>query len=172
LGPADKFPLPSISVLPLIIAICVLTTYVLRPSLRHRPKWTRPFVQELNDMPEVLESDAKKHQEHSILALLIVCLAGLTLQLVMAMYPVFHMEALYLAASWVMHLHTRKDYHLQSHADHSMPHSCHRPTKDSSCWTTHNHNCRVGDSDYSSCTCPLRVRDSRYPRNFGNLNSA
>lgn len=123
-------------------------------------------------MPEVLESDAKKHQEHSILALLIVCLAGLTLQLVMAMYPVFHMEALYLAASWVMHLHTRKDYHLQSHADHSMPHSCHRPTKDSSCWTTHNHNCRVGDSDYSSCTCPLRVRDSRYPRNFGNLNSA
>lgn len=153
LGPADKSHLPSFSVLPLVITICVLTTYIIRPFLQHRPKWTRPFVQELSEVPEVLESDDKKRPEHSIIALLIACLAGLTLQLVTAMYPVFHMEALYLAASWVLHPHTRKDYYLQIHADHSMPHSCHRPTKDSSYWVAYNHSWRVRNSGYSPHTC-------------------
>ena len=74
----------------------------------------RPFVKELSEPQEMLEPISKKRPERSSIALLVSCLAGLTLQLVTAVYPLFDLEVLYLALSWVLCSRAPKEYYLPS----------------------------------------------------------
>ena len=85
----------SLALLPALIAILVLITWLLKPLNRFRPQWTKPFIQELADVHE-------SKMTRSTTTLLILIPFGLALQLVTALYPFPSLTALLLVLPWVI----------------------------------------------------------------------
>ena len=97
----EKCFLPIISLLPGIIAIIVLFTRVLHPLIGKRFSWLRPFVVEYDENNKVLVLDSKKRFSSQTITLLLLSNTGLTLELVVLLYPKPRFTALLPAISWV-----------------------------------------------------------------------
>ena len=89
-----------LAILPALIAILVLITWLSKPLYRFRPQWTKPFIEELNEQAEVQKIGSKITPSTTTLLVLIPC--GLALQLVTALYPFPSLTAVLLVLPWVI----------------------------------------------------------------------
>ena len=88
-----------LAILPVLVAISVLISWLLTPLYRFRPQWMKPFIEELHEQAEVQKTDRKITRSTTSLLILIPC--GLALQLVTALYPLPSLSAVLIALSWV-----------------------------------------------------------------------
>ena len=72
---------------PAVVAICVLLARICQPLWSHRPRWTKPFLEELNKHGEVHDQDHKMHYPRLTTALLVLVPVGLAIQVVTAVIP-------------------------------------------------------------------------------------
>lgn len=72
---------------PAVVAICVLLARLCQPLLPHRPRWTKPFIEELNKHGEVHDQDHKMYYPRLTTALLVLVSIGLAIQVVTAVFP-------------------------------------------------------------------------------------
>ena len=88
-----------LALLPVLVAILVLTVWLSSPLYRFRPQWTKPFIEELHEQAEVHKTDRKITRSTTLLLILVPC--GLALQLVTALYLLPSLSAVLIALSWV-----------------------------------------------------------------------
>ena len=72
---------------PAVVAICVLLARICQPLWSHRPRWTKPFIEELSKHGEVHDQDHKMHCPRLTTALLVLVPIGLAIQVVTAVFP-------------------------------------------------------------------------------------
>ena len=63
-----------------VVAICVLLVRLCQPLLPYRPRWTKPFIEELSKHGEVLDLDHKMYYSCLSTALLVLVPTSLALQ--------------------------------------------------------------------------------------------
>ena len=83
----DERVIRIIYAFPAFVAICVLLARLCQPLLPHRPRWTKPFIEELNKHEEVYDQDHKMHYPRLTTALLLLVPISLTIQVVTAIFP-------------------------------------------------------------------------------------
>ena len=71
---------------PAFVAICVLLARLCQPLLPHRPRWTKPFIEELNKHGEAHDQNHKMHYQPLTTALLVLVPIGLAIQVVTAVF--------------------------------------------------------------------------------------
>ena len=91
----------ALYLIPAIIAICILVIRLFRPLLRKRPLWMRNFVTEPTPDLDEPQPDASSNGLHYSIALLVVSVAGLSLQIVLILYPSFRYIELFPTLAWV-----------------------------------------------------------------------
>lgn len=89
------------SIVSAVIAVIVLFVRVLQPFHRHRPRWMRPFIHELNEKGQNLQTEDKKRFASSTAALLVIIPIGLALQVVRVLYPAYDVGGIFPALAWV-----------------------------------------------------------------------
>ena len=95
--------LPFISAIPAAIAVCILLAQALGLLLPRQcwPRWSEPFIKELEGQPEEFEPKAKRSVGGLTAALLVASCVGFTLQLLATFYPSFRSQEVFFAVSWV-----------------------------------------------------------------------
>ena len=88
-----------LEILPVLVSILVLISWLSKPLYRFRPQWMKPFIEELNEQAEIRKTRRKITRSTTALLILIPC--GLAVQLVAALYPFPSLSALLAALSWV-----------------------------------------------------------------------
>ena len=84
----DKRVIHIIYAFPAFVAICVLLARLCQPLLSsHRPRWTKPFIEELNNHGEVHDQNLKMHYPRLTTALLVLVPIGFAIQVVTAVFP-------------------------------------------------------------------------------------
>lgn len=63
-----------------VVAICVLLARLCQPLLLYRPRWTKPFIEELSKHGEVLDLDHKMYYSRLSTTLLVLVPTSLALQ--------------------------------------------------------------------------------------------
>lgn len=89
------------SIIPAVIAFLVLFVRSLHPFLRYRPRWMRPFINELNGKEQELRIKNKKRYANSTTALLIIIPIGLVLHVTTLLYPAYDVRGLSPVLAWV-----------------------------------------------------------------------
>ena len=84
---SEKWVSHIVYTFPAVVAICVLLARICQPLWSHRPRWTKPFLEELNNHGEVHDQDHKMHYPRLTTALLILVPIGLAIQVVTAVFP-------------------------------------------------------------------------------------
>lgn len=92
---------PFVPALPLVIAVLIVLSHVLRLLIPYRPRWLQPFVEEFVNQEELPKRSRKRRLDFPIAALLILSLGGFVLQAVTVWKPVFYVQAVYPALTWV-----------------------------------------------------------------------
>lgn len=105
----QKCILPLVSLVPAFIALCVLVIRASCPVLRRRPQWMKPFIEELDEQGEEIQSSGKKHMRRTTVALLVTAPVGLFLQVVSTLYPVYSAPAIFPTLAWVNCLYPPKE---------------------------------------------------------------
>lgn len=70
-----------------VVAICVLLARLCQPLLPYRPRWTKPFIEELSKHGEVLDLDHKTFYSRFSTTLLVLVPTSLALQAVAVVFP-------------------------------------------------------------------------------------
>ena len=83
----DQRVIHIIYTFPAVVAICVLLARLCQPLLSHRPRWTKPFIEELNKHGELHDQNHKMHYPRLTTALLVLVPIGLAIQVVTAVFP-------------------------------------------------------------------------------------
>ena len=83
----DKRVIHIIYAFPAFVAICVLLARFCQPLWSHRPRWTKPFIEELDKHGEVHDPNHKLQYPHLTTALLVLVPIGLAIQVVTAVFP-------------------------------------------------------------------------------------
>ncbi len=83
----DEKVINIIYAFPAVVAICVLLARLCQPLLPYRPRWTKPFIEELNKHGEVLDPDDKIHYARLTTTLLVLVPISLALQVVTVVFP-------------------------------------------------------------------------------------
>ena len=97
----DKCILPVCSVIPAAIAGVILFLWLLKPLLRYRQLWMKPFVKEINDPGGDNQKNVKKPYTQSKILLLLALLLGLASQMIAALYPFPSVARLFPIFAWV-----------------------------------------------------------------------
>lgn len=100
------------SIIPAVIAIFLLFVRLLHPFLRHRPRWTKPFINELNEKEQELRIENKKRYANSTTALLVIIPIGLVLHVAALLYPAYDVRGVSPALAWVNWPKSLKDQEL------------------------------------------------------------
>ena len=83
----DEKMIRIIYAFPTVVAICVLLARLCQPLLPYRPRWTKPFIEELNKHGETPDLDDKTHDARLTTTLLVLVPIGLALQVVSVVFP-------------------------------------------------------------------------------------
>ena len=70
-----------------VVAICVLLARLCQPLLPYRPRWTKPFIEELSKHGEVLDLDHKMYYSRLSTTLLMLVPTSLALQVATLVFP-------------------------------------------------------------------------------------
>ena len=70
-----------------VVAICVLLARLCQPLLSYRPRWTKPFIEELSKHGEVLNLDHKLRYSRLSATLLVLVVTSLALQVATVVFP-------------------------------------------------------------------------------------
>ena len=70
-----------------VVAVCVLLARLCQPLLPYRPRWTKPFIEELSKQGEVLDLDHKMYSSRLSTALLVLVPTSLALQVATVLFP-------------------------------------------------------------------------------------
>ena len=70
-----------------VVAICVLLARLCQPLLPYRPRWTKPFIEELSKHGEVLNLDHKTFYSRFSTTLLVLVPTSLALQVATVVFP-------------------------------------------------------------------------------------
>lgn len=93
--------LPVVTAAPAVIVALILLTYSLRFFESHRPRWTKPFVQEAKKEVGELAPAAQHHPLTATLTLLVASGIGLALQIITIFLPERQVIELYPSIAWV-----------------------------------------------------------------------
>jgi hypothetical protein len=95
--------LPYVATFPAVLGAVVLLTYSLRIFNAYQPRWTKPFIKEKKERSDELGSMFWSLPVSATLGLLVVSMAGLTMQLLASFLPNFSYEGVYPSVAWVRH---------------------------------------------------------------------
>ncbi|KAF2637494.1 ABC bile acid transporter-like protein [Massarina eburnea CBS 473.64] len=94
--------IPFITSFPAILGAIVLLRYALRLFSTSRPSWTKPFIKEDKEEPTELASAFSCRPITATLGLLLVSMAGLTLQIISMFVPKIHLNSVFPSVAWVI----------------------------------------------------------------------
>ncbi|KAF1960533.1 ABC bile acid transporter-like protein [Byssothecium circinans] len=94
--------IPFITTIPAILGALVLLTYALRIISAYLPRWTKPFIKESKEEPMELGSAFSYRPVTATLALLLVSMAGLTLQIISIFVPQLQLNSIYPSVAWII----------------------------------------------------------------------
>jgi hypothetical protein len=95
--------LPYVATFPAILGAIVLFAYSLRIFNAYQPTWTKPFIKEEKESSDELGTTFWSLPLSATLGLLVVSMAGLTMQLLASFLPNFSYEGVYPSVAWVRH---------------------------------------------------------------------
>lgn len=76
-----------INALSAVVAICVLLARLCQQLLPYRPRWTKPFIEELSKHGEVLDLGHKMYYSRLSTTLLVLVPTSLALQVATVLFP-------------------------------------------------------------------------------------
>lgn len=97
--------LPSISLIPGVIAVCIIIGLILSllPTGRLQPKWSRNIIQEPKEEDGETAYPQKRCFGRRATSLLALSIIGLVLQTITIFFPIFRMDMMiYLTISWAI----------------------------------------------------------------------
>ena len=88
-------------ILPLLVAGLVVLGWAIRLLFPYRPRWTVPFIEEVEKDGQELAFERKKQRQPSLVFLFFFSVCGFALAAVSIWHPVTRVEAVYPTLAWV-----------------------------------------------------------------------